>query len=103
MKPFADIDTGLPYVETDEYVEKLVARCSEEAMSKSKTRAFGGRRWICAAVSIAAVSLIALFIWKPVFNCSAVSPIDGFLSGLSEEEIQMISDWLIDEIPEYYK
>lgn len=107
MKPFDDINTGLPYKESDEYVEKLVARCSGEAIRKSQVRTTADRPvlnpWLYGAASIAAAIVIAVFIWKPGFSNSAASPIDSFLSGLSAEEIQMISDWTIDEIPEYYK
>ncbi len=107
MKPFEDINTGLPYKETDEYVENLVAQCSAEVIRKSQVRTKAERHshrpWLYGAVSIAAAIVIAVFMWKPGFGNSAASPIDRFLSGLSAEEIQMISDWTIDEIPEYYK
>lgn len=107
MKPFDDINTGLPYKESEEYVEKLVAGCSEETIRKSRMRTTSGRPvlkpWLYGAASIAAAIVIAVFIWKPSFSNSAVSPIDSFLSELSAEEIQMISDWTIDEIPECYK
>lgn len=108
MKPFDDINTDLPYKETDEYVETLVARCSEEAIRLSKagkkTERHSHRPWLYGAVSIAAAAIaITVFIWRPNHSNSSLSPIDSFLSGLTQEEIQMISDWTIDEIPEYYK
>ncbi|MGN0191761.1 MAG: hypothetical protein ACI39U_08920 [Candidatus Cryptobacteroides sp.] len=107
MKPFDEIETGLPYKESDEYVENLVARCSREAVRKSQLQVSPGRHnlkpWLLGAVSVAAAAVvIAWFLWKPSIGNSPASPIDSFLSGLSEDEIQMISDWTIDEIPEFY-
>ena len=106
MKPFDDIDTNLPYKESEEYVERLVAKCSREAVRKSqnKTDRPYMRPWVYGAVSIAAAAIVmAVFIWKPDNSSPASSPIDSFLSGLTQEEIQMISTWNVDEIPEYYK
>ena len=108
MKPFDDINTELPYKETDEYVGKLVARCSTNAVRKAQAEKKSERRlhrpWLYGAVSIAAAAIaIAVFIWRPNHNSPSLSPIDSFLSALSQEEIQMISEWSEDEIPEYYK
>ena len=108
MKPFEDINTGLPYKETDEYVGDLVARCSAEVVRKSQAsteaESHPNRPWLYGAVSIAAAAIaIAVFIWRPNHNSPSLSPIDSFLSALSQEEIQMISEWSVDEIPEYYK
>ena len=108
MKPFEDINTGLPYKETDEYVEELVARCSREVARQStmgkKTESHFHRPWLYGVVSIAAAAIaIAVFIWRPNHSNSSLSPIDSFLAGLTQEELQMISDWSVDEIPEYYK
>ncbi len=108
MKPFDDINTALPYKETDEYVGKLVARCSTNVVRKAQVEKKSERRlhrtWLYGAVSIAAAAIaIAVFIWRPNHSSPSLSPIDSFLSALSQEEIQMISDWSVDEIPEYYK
>lgn len=108
MKPFDDIKTVLPYKETDEYVRNLVARCSANAVRKAqastKSERHLHRPWLYGAISIAAAAIaIAVFIWRPNHNSPSLSPIDSFLSALSQQEIQMISDWSIDEIPEYYK
>lgn len=108
MKPFDDINTVLPYKETDEYVGNLVARCSTNAVRKAqastKSERHLHRPWLYGAVSIAAAAIaIAVFIWRPNHSSPSLSPIDSFLSALSQEEIQMISDWSVDEIPEYYK
>lgn len=107
MKSFDDINTGLPYKETEEYVENLVARCSAEAVRKeqasTKSERYSHRPWLYGAVSIAAAIAIAVLIWRPNNNNPSMSPMDSFLSGLTQEEIQMISDWSVDEIPEYYK
>lgn len=106
MKPFDDINTSLPYTESEEYVERLVEKCSREALRKpkGKTDRHYMRPWVYGAVSIAAAAIVmAVFIWKPDNSNPASSPIDSFLSGLTQEEIQMISFWNVDEIPEYYK
>ncbi|MGN1210244.1 MAG: hypothetical protein ACI4TM_01045 [Candidatus Cryptobacteroides sp.] len=108
MKPFEDINTALPYKETDEYVGNLVARCSAEARLKSQRKPKLDRHymrpWLYGAISIAAAAIaIAIFIWRPNHNSPSLSPIDSFLSALTQEELQMISDWSIDEIPEYYQ
>ncbi|MGN1210080.1 MAG: hypothetical protein ACI4TM_00215 [Candidatus Cryptobacteroides sp.] len=107
MKPFDNINKWMPYKETDEYVENLVVRCSAEAIRKTqeekKAERHLHRPWLYGAVSIAAAFAIAVFIWRPNHNSPSLSPMDSFLSGLTQEEIQMISDWSLDEIPEYYK
>lgn len=106
MKPFGDINTGLPYKETDEYVENLVARCSAEAIRKSKVgkkaERHSHRPWLYVSIAAATIA-VAVFIWRPDHNNHSLSPIESFLSELTQEEIQMIADWSVDEIPEYYK
>ena len=107
MKPFEDINTELPYKETDEYVEGLIARCSGAAVRKDqlriKSERHSHRPWLYGVVSIAAAIVIAVYIWRPNHSSSSLSPIYSFFLGLTQGETQNIFDWRIDEIPEFYK
>ena len=96
MKEFENIGTSLPYAEDKVYVDALVERCRNAASAASPRRAF--LPWamgIAASVAIAAVSA-GLILREPK------SPMDSFLSGISDDEAAMIAYVQIEDIPEFY-
>ena len=108
MKEFENIQTGLPYKESPEYVEQLVQRCQDAALEEAKPARRTVRPWFygVASVAVAAAIAVGIFLWTPK-NASpdlalSSSPIDTFLASLSDEEAAMIVDWPIDDIPECY-
>lgn len=96
MKEFENINTSLPYAEDKVYVEALVERCRTAAKAPASRRSF--LPWamgIAASVAIAAVAL-GLLRREPE------SPMDSFLSGISDNEAAMIAYVQIEDIPEFY-
>lgn len=108
MKEFENIQTGLPYKESPEYVEQLVKRCQEAALTQAKPAGRIVRPWFygLASVAVAAAIAVGVFLWPPRSSSPDLSlsssPIDTFLASLSDEEAAMIVDWPIDDIPECY-
>ena len=105
MKEFENIQTGLPYKESPEYVEQLVRRCQNAAMEEATPKRRIVKTWLYGVAGLAAAAAIAvgIFLWPPkAASPDYSSPIDTFLASISDEEAAMIVDWPIDDIPEYY-
>ena len=108
MKEFENIQTGLPYKESPEYVEQLVKRCQKAALTQAKPAGRIVRPWFygLASVAVAAAIAVGVFLWPPRSSSPDLSlsssPMDTFLASLSDEEAAMIVDWPIDDIPECY-
>ena len=108
MKEFENIQTGLPYQESPEYVEQLVKRCQEDVLAQEKPAGRIVRPWLygVASVAVAAAVAVGVILWPPRSSSPDLSlspsPIDTFLASLSDEEAAMIVDWPIDDIPECY-
>ena len=97
MKEFENINTSLPFKEDKAYVLSLVERSKSRA-ARSRRRNAVTLRWslgIAAAITAAVVALSISFH-------STKSPMDRFLSEISDEEASMIAYYQIEEIPEYY-
>lgn len=106
MKEFDSIPTGLPYQESPDYVEQLVMRCKDAAKQAEKPAQRFVRPWIYAVAGLAAAAAVAVsvFLWpssSPSDLSTTAGPIDTFLASLSDEEVDLIIDWSIDDIPEY--
>ena len=117
-----------PYKENDEYVDTLVRKATENAITKGKERK-GKKRIILTLTSIgAAAACIAIALnmshvtdsgkWtkenagkniakasisKAVneTNTSDSGPLDDFMAKATDEEKTMIAYYELDEIPEY--
>lgn len=98
MKEFDDIRTGLPYDESPAYVAGLVDRCKAEALRQVRPGRQTIRPWIYGLTAAAAAAALIFGIF---FTTLRQSPIERFLASLSDEEVSLIQDWPIDEIPEY--
>ncbi len=105
---FQEIDKRLPYSESDEYLDGLVERATEEALMH---RAAGPvkRHWALIA-SAAAAALLVISIGVRLLNnetqpaavpLHSSGPIDEFLNTLTDEEVAMLPYYEIEEIPEY--
>ncbi len=117
-----------PYAENDEYVDTLVKRATENAITKGKERK-GKKRIILTLTSIgAAAACIAIALnmshvtdsgkWikeksgqniakantvktKEASTNRSAGPLDKFMAKASDEEKTMIIYYELDEIPEY--
>ena len=117
-----------PYKENDEYVDTLVKRATENAITKGKERK-GKKRIILTLTSIgAAAACIAIALnmshvtdsgkWikeksgqniakantvktKEASTNRSTGPLDKFMAKASDEEKTMIIYYELDEIPEY--
>ena len=118
------IKTPIPlhYTEDDNYVDSLVDRCTERAITQAAMHRTNGKRRTIAVVSTAAaIALVAtvavrmlhkpslpvtnqdsteLIAQNPAEN-SAISPMDELLNTLSDDELVLIDVPVPDEIPEY--
>lgn len=117
-----------PYKENDEYVDALVKRATEKAITRSKEKK-GKKRIILTLTSIgAAAACIAIALnmshvmdngkWikeksgqniakantvktKEASTNRSAGPLDKFMAKASDEEKTMIIYYELDEIPEY--
>ncbi len=130
MKEFDDIEKRMPYDEKDEYIDQLVERATEKAIKEGE-KSFLQRvlepkvRPLYAGVAAAAVVLLlftvgitqlrthedqvailqqeseVLMADSSTESADVAGPIDEFLNGLSDEEIQMLAYYEMEDIPEY--
>lgn len=114
MKEFENIAKRMPYAESEDYVQQLVGRATENAIAqvrkpKAKTRPL---HWMAAAAAITALMALAGVTYMgsqqsaETLTAQAISdedmgPIDEFLDNLTDEEAQLLAYYDIDEIPEY--
>lgn len=104
-----DIGKKMPYSESQEYLDGLIDRTTDQAV-KQHIVARSKRRWGVMAASAAAVALLLVSIGLTVMNnesqrpsvsLQAQSPIDEFLGSLTDEEVAQLPYIEIEEIPEY--
>ena len=110
MKELSDeIGKKMPYNESEEYLDNLIDRATEQAI-KQHAVGRGRHRWTVMAASAAAVALLLISIGVTVMNyesrqnavtLQAEGPIDEFLSSLTDEEVAQLPYIEIEEIPEY--
>ena len=104
MKHPTDIDTRLPYVESDDYVDHLIARCTSNAIEhqhRSPHRMVP--LWIISAAASAVLLLTAGITWwqlqRPATAQTVQGPLDQFLDDLSDEDARYITYYEMEEIP----
>ena len=109
MKEFQNIGKRMPYQESGEYVSQLISRSTEQAISESrKAQHRPIRQWMAAAaVSVVLLAGAGITLFHTADDETiasaetAISPIDQFLDGLTDDEAQMLAYYEIEEIPEY--
>lgn len=110
---FDDIGKKMPYQESETYLNNLIDRVTEVAISKQ--HAVGQVSWRkrhkhMMIASAAAVALLVIGIATTMLNSpgtapatamTANGPLDEFLNTLSNEEAAQLPYYEIEEIPEY--
>lgn len=110
MNEFDNIGKKLPYNESETYLDNLINEATENAImcqnpKKSK------KRWSMIVVSAAASVLLIIGIGSSLLHernntidnvtLNNEGPIDEFLNDLTDEEVAMLTDYELEEIPEY--
>ncbi len=99
---------GMPYRESEGYVNCLVNRTTEHAIQHLRTN----KHSLSRIIAVAAIAFVLLagagityynYISTPIQLVAEnqKSPIDEFFNSLTEEEVQMLNDYEIPDIPEY--
>ena len=110
MNEFDNIGKKLPYNESESYLDNLIDEATENAILHQILRK-SKRRWNMIAVSAAASALLIIGIGTTLIHeqnktietvfTDNQGPIDEFLNTLTDEEVAMLPDYEIEEIPEY--
>jgi len=100
MKEFENINTNLPYKESESYVDALVERSKETARRHGQVI---NRSLLFSLAGLAAAAAIVLAVVIPLRRETVQptgSPIEMFLASITDAEAAMIVDWPIEDIPE---
>ena len=104
---FNDIGKRMPYRESEEHLDTLIDKATENAINHQVQTNRRSRLGVMLA-SAAAVALLVLGIGFTLFKgqdkpatTGDQGPLDEFLSTLSDEEAAQLSFYEIEEIPEY--
>ncbi len=110
MKDFENIGKRMPYTEDRNYVSNLISQAAEAALqqqSKAKTVSLK-YKWMATAAAVLVLLAGAGVTYhlqtseavQPVVAESMPSPVDDFLDSLSDEDVQLLAYYEIEEIPE---
>lgn len=99
---------GMPYRESEGYVNNLVHRATEQAIRHQRTN----KHSLSRIIAVAAIAFVLLagagttyynYVSAPtqLVAENQKSPIDDFFNSLTDEEVQMLDDYEVEEIPEY--
>ncbi len=105
MKEFENINTQLPYTESESYVDALVERSAKKAGQHSPVEWKISRKLVYSAVGVAIAAALVLAVLIPSHKNTVPteeSPMELFLASLTDSEAAMIVDCPIEDIPEYY-
>lgn len=107
---FSDIGKKLPYTEAPEYLDSLIDKVTEAAITRQHGHR-DSRRMRRMAMSAAAGALLLIAIGFTVYHqqarpaaavtVQADGPLDEFLNTLSAQELSQLQYYEIEEIPEY--
>ena len=96
---------NMPYRESDEYVRRIVSDATERAVSNSKTaKPVRAARVAAAAAAVFLMAAGGVTCYKLTADTrqltvrTETSPVEEFLNGLTDEEVQMLSCYEIEEI-----
>lgn len=118
MKEFESIGKKMPYTESEDNLNSLIERATEQAIEKRrKAKAVSlwpaiNRHVRLAVTSAAAILLLVAGIGYSLINTEQqltgtmaqteeVGPIDEFLDGISDDEAQFLAYYDLEDIPEY--
>ncbi len=108
MKEFQDIEKRMPFVESQDYINNLISKSTDAAISQKKNSHKSSIRMWIASAAASVVILAGVGITYLNNSTSDVitaentsSPIDQFLNNITDEEVQMIAYYEIEDIPEY--
>ena len=109
MKEFEHIGKQMPYAESEDYLDEMIANATEKAIGSQVNQQRPNYLRIASFAAIAvAASLLLVVGWtwlKPqpeTFVTEQMeSPVDEFLDGLTDEEVQLLAYYEIEDIPEY--
>lgn len=99
----------MPYKEGDDYVAQLIERSADRAIAGvgTKKSRVAVIRWASMAVSVAAMALCAVLLFSKLNDERTYEMIQNSMSlsevldSMSEEELMCVSDYTIEDIPEY--
>ena len=117
MKDTHQFPKTQPYIETEQYLDQLIASATERAIHQPQTAQHTAHRRlhrIAWAAAAAIILLIAGWGWHRLGSPSdppaeqivqSVStqqgPLDTFLDGIADEEAAHIDCYKVDNIPQY--
>ncbi len=108
MKEFQDIEKKMPFVESKDYINNLISKSTDVAISQGeKAHKSSVRMWVAsAAASIVILTGIGITYFHSTTPADIIaentsSPIEQFLNNITDEEVQMIAYYEIEDIPEY--
>ncbi len=112
MKNFEDYGKKMPFNESNEYVDNLMASTTEYAIRQKRIRKSTRLQFPKVAAAVAAVVVItATAFWggqklyeksnTAIAQTQSASPLDSFLSNISDDEAAQLYYYNIDEIAEY--
>lgn len=98
----------MPYRESKEYVDNIVERATEKAISRQRSaKTHILYKYITAAAVTVILAGSAIIYYnhtnfsKELIAENSTSPVDDFLNSITDEEIQMLPYYEVEEIPEY--
>lgn len=111
MKEFENMGKRMPYTENPEYVSQLIERTTEEAIRQTdhlrqQVTIRPLIRYAAAAAIAALMVFSAISLWnrtesQQIAKTESVSPIDDFLASLSDEDVQLLAYYDIEDAIDY--
>jgi hypothetical protein len=97
----------MPFAESDDYVRQLVESTTEKALQQPMAKVHSLRIVLAAAAAIVLlIAGIGITYYNKVIAEAQLtaqqteSPMEQFLNGLTDEEVQLLAYYEIEEIPE---
>ena len=120
MKELQNIGKKMPYRESQEYLDELIARTTEQAIrnQSSKLKAQSSKFYAVAAAIVALLVFAGITLWSPsqqpvvaelltdtiattTTEIEGEGPIDEFLDGISDDDAQLLAYYEIEDEVEY--
>ncbi len=107
MKVFENIGKRMPFSESEDYVRQLVDNATEKALQQPKAKTVSMHKMLAAAaVIIVLLAGIGITYFDKIATNDSLTakhseaPIEQFLNGLTDDEVQLLAYYDIEEIPE---
>lgn len=122
MKTIDNMGKKMPYKESQEYLDTLIARTTEKAISEGRDERREARvRPLMRYAAAAAIAVLLVFagitLWSPASEgvvaelktdtlptmavTEGTGPIDEFLNEISDDDAQLLAYYEIEDEPEY--